>query len=582
MDNKREKTNQDKKNKKTIIVLVSVILIAFLAGGLYFTVLKKSARQFYISSEAKNIKNTCEEVIELYNRIMLDQEPYLNSRHTTRTELSARIEADEGLVGSFLPFPGVVDIIENSKLVINTASDPEKDVSTSSLDLLVQKIPFLNISSYTDGNSLGFSIPGLIPEKHFIARKNSVYDAFKKMNLVPVPVNTLKGQDLLNTLFFNSRDFSNTLNDYWSLIASFIEEEDVRYGENVTISIDGREIRGKEVIVAFNSTKTEELLNAVVDKMASDQTLRQLTLDNYINMIGLFKQIGILQLIDYSQDTGKMNLNNDINAFLDGIENEKSADQLIDRLKSFVKDNEFPEGFGMELVIEKDGDILDRKASLSCRDKNGINRQVNIHTGCNVTEGINLKNRYINLQHVQLDPAGGEMWKSFTIDPDIRKISENSGEKGTVEIAYKRGRDKTTEFAFICGLDIEKSKDKAAFKDYSSIKYNIEFQGLDPSVKDRFTGELKTESWSNDKQKTRNSITGFTIDFDLPSMGVADIGLVLDIRTEDRFETEEVTLPEVRQEDIIDLDNASGSELEQIKNEALFAFSGFLTRLIGF
>lgn len=570
------------KIKKPIFAFLLIFVITALTGLLYFTVLKKSPSQIYLSAESKNIKNYSEQIKRLYKELYNNQVSYIDNVYRTRTELSVAVDGGKEVLSEFLTFPGAVDILEKSKLIIDTRVNPLEDKSLSDVSFVMQKIPLFSIKSFVQGNKITFSIPDLVPGKAFMFNMNNIDELYNKLGTPSIPLRLIRRADILQALKFDEKQFDTILRDYWSFISNLIEEEDVKYGQIVKVDIGDQEIEGREVIVNLESKKSKAVFQSLLKKIRSDRAFQEYTYGNYVNIVNLLKHSGLLKLFSAFEVSGGLELNSDIKAVLDVLEEEKSVAKFRSRIDALSGSVEFPEGLVMKLIIDRSGNILERKVSFSYREADSdYIRKVNIYTRSNNLKSNNLGNRYLTFQLTTVNSEGEELCKSFTVNPRIEELSENKSLKGTIEITYSKSENKTEEFAVSSVLGIEKSVDQNTMRENSVLKYDIVFHGENKDLKDRFIGEIKSQSWKNEKRKTRNTALKHLLNINLPSMDINNVRMVFDVKTEDKFEIGESEILNLRTEEIIDLNDASADKIKQIKNEVLEALTGFFLKILG-
>lgn len=576
MSDKKSSLINKLKNKKLIIASISVMVAAALAAAGYFVLSKKSAREFYLESEAKNFRKYSDHLKKLYRDFYASQEPYMDSRYRKRAELTADIKAEGDSPFGIAKAQNIIDIIEKCKVIINTKNNPKGKESLTNLSLLIEKSPIIDAIAFTRDGKLGFTVPVLTPDRYFMLDINRVDEVYNRFNIPFRPKRFVKKADIAQTIKFNDTELDEIAKEYGSLISGLIEEKDVKYGKNVVLKVGGKEVKGREVVVTLGSDKTKKLIRQALDKASEDNRMLRLTYENYADILGLVGDTGLLQLVDVLNETGYLQLNENIMAILESMDIKKNLEGFKSDIKEFGSKSGYPEGLKMALVLDKSGNILDRKVSVSfIRSSGGQKSSIDIHTGSNDIKNDNFKNGFFTLRLTKTGPGGEKLLDALTINSKLTATPKNEDEKGRVELIYEKNKGGNVEFAVAAGVDIDRSTDRLTLKRNNIMKYNIEVHGDSPDITDRFYGEISMVSGENKKQKTRNTSTGIVVNADLPSFGMKPLVLKFNLVQEDRFDIQEFSLPEVQAARSVDLNTIPDADLKKVEEEIMASFGTF-------
>ena len=185
------------------------------------------------------------------------------------------------------------------------------------------------------------------------------------------------------------------------------------------------------------------------------------------------------------------------------------------------------------------------------------------------------KNRFLDIDVDTIPVQGKSSSRYFKINTQLVPTSKDANDKGIINISFGSDVDGAVQSATAVQLDLDSSIDALTLKKTNALKYNITLQGANTSIKDNVNGEINTVSWSNNKLKTKNWNTMFTINADLPSFKVNDLSIGLNLTGEDKLELEPFTLPQVQTANTIDLNKATDAELNKVENEIMASFGTF-------
>ena len=563
------------KNKKTLIIVITLVTVIAVAAAAYFVFGQKSARDFYLEAEGRNFQQYAQIIKKTYTDFNEARQPYLAGNYKARTEITLDVNG-EGSSASDNAANGIVNVLGKCKLVVDSKNNTAEKKNLTELSLLLEKTPFLDAQIFSEGKELYFTVPVFTPDRYFkldTSRLNEVYDRF---NIPVKPLRVLSLIDAADAIKLDIGEFDSLTEEYGSFISKSIKDEDVKYGKSVEMNISGQRTKGREVSVNVDSVAFTALLNGLAAKAGSDDTFAMLTYGNFAAVSEIVDEAGIFRVFDFLDDTGMVALNDTQRELLKAVNVKKDLEGFKKELAELFNSCEFTNGVKMDLIIDSAGNILDRKAVVLMKDTaSGAEYEVNIHTGTNNLKYNDYRNRYLELEIIVKSGNKKKNQQYFRFNPTIEPSSKHKNNNGSMVISWgidaADGMHSSTEVR----LDIDASTDELTSKDNSTIKYNIELQGSNEGQPEKLSGEIKTSKWKNNKLKTRNQTTAFTINADLPDFGITGFSAVLNLAREDKLEMEAFMLPEVAAASVVDLNTATDQELNRVMEEIMGSFGAF-------
>ena len=155
------------KSRKITVILSIFFLLVIIAAAFYVFSPKKTPKEIYFDAESMNFTKYSESIKKSYKEFYASQEPYMNSRHKRRSEMTLKMEP-----GSDKPFglenaKSIFDLVERCKIVIDSNCNPTEEKSVSNVSLLLEKAPLIDAQIFTAGKQLGFTVPVFTPDMYF-------------------------------------------------------------------------------------------------------------------------------------------------------------------------------------------------------------------------------------------------------------------------------------------------------------------------------------------------------------------------------------------------------------------------------
>lgn len=529
--------NKVRTNKALLVACITALAV-LAAAVAYFTFPGQSARDFYFKAESKNFKKLSDDIERMYREFHENREPYLKERYKKRSEITLDISSESENLFGLSNAGGIMDIVGRSKLIIDARHDPAGSQSLAKTSLLIDKTPIIDADVFSKGKELAFSVPVLIPDKYFLVNTDRLDELYERFNISIRPKSILKQDDLVQKLYFDRKELDRIGKEYGKLLSAFIKEENVTYGGDAVVRVGNEERKGRQVFVRLDSETAQRMLSGLLNRAAGDDTLLRLVFGNLSAVSGVLDDSGLFGILDLLGDT--FALNDNVKAIFKALNINGDMDELKSKLRNFAEKTEFTESLKMELVIDKNGNILARDVNLTWADSSEKNIINSIVVG------------------TKLDP-----------------YSKNGDVKGRIEFTYSKSRDGVREFSFDAGFDIERLNDAAALKKNTRIIYDIKIRDERPDVSDRFHGELDIGSARNNKQRTVNTSTSLMVNMELPTMDIKETSIKLNVVTEDRLGIEEFSIPDTGGAKTVRLDGITDEGLAALREEVMASFGTF-------
>lgn len=592
----RLRKSNEKKKKNLLIavgVLVAVVIIFFAVRLL----MPEAAVNLYLKAEKNSFEKTARWVEKSYTEFNKKQTPYLEEPYRRRVELTSDIGSGVGAFGS-VDIGEVSDLIGKSKLVVDIKKQPREDNSLTNVSLLLEKVPFLDAELFKEHQELFFSVPVLLPGKYFSVDMNQLEEVYDKFSVPIQPKKLVTGAEIASALEFDATVFKTSTGKLGSTAANYFTKDTVRYGQQKELQISGKTITGTEVLVSLEEESATAMLYELADMIAQDDALLQYTYGNFADLSVLLEDAGLFRLFEYMDETGAAAMNEVEKGLLDSLKVEKDVDGFRKALKESIGKYIVKDGLQMTLVIDKDGNILERKLVLDMQDTKGADGFVlDFASGCSNMVFEDARNRYVDLVMTQYGDAGkalgkstaedaGETGNTYTADgsgsalrvtevhirPEFERAKENET-SGSVGIEYATTPHNGGQTGIHMNVQLSSKMDELTLRANKIVGFLAKIFG--DTGEGTLEGEWIQEAWENNKLSSRNDVSKISVKADLPFLGVNDFSGVLNLTREDRFGIEPFNLPEVSRSSVVDLNAATQQDLDKIEMEIMASFGAF-------
>ncbi len=574
------------------VVLLAAAGILLLAKLVWNT----DAREIYFEAESKNFRKYSQWINDNYTSFMEKQKPYMDMAYRRRMELTADIKSS-GKPFGLNNADRLFDLVKRSKLVVDTKRQPREDVAISGVSLLMEKVPFLDAEIFSKAGMLYFTVPVLLPDKYFSVKLDKLDDVYDKFSIPVRPERLIKGTDIAQTLQFDATALNNSADKLGDVFSRLITEGSVNYGEEREVTLSGQVVKGREVLVSLDESAATVLLGELAAFIAEDKTLLSLTHGNFADISTMLDDAGLFRLIGFLHETGVAVLTENENNLVGKLNVRKDLEGFGKYLKETLSSYVLKDGLSMVVVIDKAGNILDRKLSLDLADRSGGKSfKLDINTGSSSTLFEDCRNRFLKIVATEQGEDGNsDIGNSIstgnnssdntnnnntgsTKTTELRVMSvfakpDGTDTLGNIAVSYAVAAQDGGKSRIDIELDISDKTDNLTLKKNNIIKYRVKMVG--GSGEGSMKGELNSVAWKNKKLNTANITTRLSAQADLPFFGIKDMSAVVNLAREDRLGIELPALPDVQQSVVIDLNAASGKELDLIEMEMMSYFGTF-------
>ncbi|NSW90175.1 MAG: hypothetical protein HPY74_05760 [Firmicutes bacterium] len=433
--------------KKNICILIAAILVIAVAIVVTLLVLNrnKNVKDLYFRIETRNFVNFMNEIEKRQNDNIAKTKPFREQPSRTRYEISAKLSQPDNKNGnnSFGDLPAqAVDVINSSKLVLNSWYDLKNDKKTGSLSFLLEGQSFLDINAFWDKDIMGIQVP-VIYDKYFVFNKNNISNALNKFG-IDIPVKKiLTISDIKDTVNFSTGEFRDILIDYIKFLEENITDQQVSMSRNVKITSQPGATPGKFDIftVKLNESQFKAIATKTVDMLCTDKRLLNITLGKVYSVLDMLKGAGYFDLVK------------DMESTVGQLQKYEDTEKLRQDLLDIIENTSFPEGFEMFLAVDKSGNMVNRKISFASKAEGESKRMFNLNAGQFFTNlvieqeaGSNpAENARIEIETVRQDGTGGRflhincinnIWPDFEVLINTRKEMIEDNKKKAINTSY--------------------------------------------------------------------------------------------------------------------------------------------------
>jgi hypothetical protein len=586
---RRSKGTGPIKNRNLYILTSAILVIAVIAVIIFISVGKnKNVKDLYFEIETKNFVNFMSDIIKKQNDSMAKTKPLREQPSRTRHEISVKLSnlGSGGNQGLNIP-EQAIDVINSSKLVLNSRYDLKNDIQTGSLSFLLEGQSFLDINTFLDKNIMGLQIP-VIYDKYFVLDKNNVSYAFDRFGIDMPAKKILIPSEINDTLKIPLVEFKDIFTDYIAFMEDIIAEQNISITKNVKLkqveypvsNYNNPVLQGKneqqdndkqkqqnlvtvksETSSKFgaasllgvvsksdiklepetvyqsqessnNRSKSDKYdiftikLNEDEFKAVAEKTIDMLCSDKRLFDITLGKTYTVCEML---KDAGYFDLSKDLEAAYNQAKKYEDINMLKQDLLNIIKYSSFPEGFNMALTVDKSGNIVDRKISFANKMEGESKRMFSLHAG--------------------------QFFTRLVIE---QESSESKSENSL-------GTDNSNAV-----IEIEIIRQDKAGRNFIYINC---VNNIWPD----FKAAINTTKTSSEDNKKKTLNTNYILDIDLTctELGIEKGNMLIDVKREDRYGID-FTLPEINEDTAVDIKSITEDGIETVKTEIQFSAAKFL------
>ncbi|NLK88049.1 MAG: hypothetical protein GX279_11250 [Clostridiaceae bacterium] len=562
-----------KNMKKTIAILLFAVFAAALAYIAYTTFTKKSTAELYLEAESKNFKRIVNQIGEYHTSLLDKQKPYMEGPSRSRTEITADIKGVEALLG-FSDAGQLSGILNKTKLIIDTRTHPQKEISATDATLLLEKAPFLNAELYADNRTIWFAVPDIMPSRYFCTERDRLNDLYDRFSIPVRPLDAITGVKIVESLVFDKEPLLTSSKKLGDIFTKNFTDETVTYNGKYNSTAGEKTIEGDEMHIFLDEEKASSLFRELLTAVSEDEVLLKHLYGSYANLSTLLDDAGLFGLFEYLDETGDMTLSDHEREIVSKLSESKDIEGFRSRLKQLAADYRLKDGLLMKVVIDKDSNILQREIMLDINSiKGGTSIKLDMFAACSNAVFDDIRNRKVSISVVEY---GSE--EDRTTELSVVPVFEKTGgsgtdTKGNVDIMYAVTGANGIRNQIDIGLDVSGGIDQKTQRNNKTIKLDARITG--ETGDGRVSGTLDNMSWGNKKLKTSNNVTSIDISADLPFLNINDFSARLDIADEDSFDIADFSLPDMERENVADLNAVSDEELKDLEMEVMASFGAF-------
>lgn len=588
------------KSRRMILIIAGVLLAAagiLLAAKLLWNM---NAREFYFKAESNNFRKYSQWINKNYTSFMENQMPYTDTAYRRRVEFTADIKSG-GKPFGLKDADRLSDLVKRSKLVVDTKRQPEDDTAITNVALLIEKAPFIDAELFTKAGKLYFTVPVLLPDKYFSANIDKIDEVYDKFSIPVRPKRLINAAEIAQALKFNETELDRSAEKLSSVFSNLITEDVVKYGQETELTISGQTVKGREVLVSLDSPSATALLGELAGFITVDETLLAYTYGNFADLSTMLDDAGLFRLFEFMDESGIVVLDENEKGLVNRLNVRKDLEGFRKAFKESLSNYVIKDGLKMAVIIDKAGNILDRKLTLDLTaPEGGKSFKLELNTGSSSTVFEDCRNRFIKIVVTELD-TGGDAKVDDGSASDNNTANDSSANKanssnrsiriiellvtpvfakpvgtetqGNIDISYAVTAQSGIKSGTDISLELSGKTDSLTLKRNNIVKYQMKMYG--EGGEGNFDGELNRFTWKNKKLNTANSTTKITVQANLPSFGIKDLSAVVNMAGEDRLGIEPFTLPDVQKTAVTDLNAATEKDLDRIEMEMLSSFGTF-------
>ncbi|HAA43034.1 MAG TPA: hypothetical protein DCE02_03380 [Ruminiclostridium sp.] len=540
------------------IVAAALTVLAFTSNAF------KSPKQVYLSTEGryakKIIENLKEEGAFLGNIKKLSEHS-----HETEREYSLSIDLDTSKInipiGGSIDLTSITELLDNSKLVINEKSNPEKNQKITGIDVLINNTKLIDFIAAFENDIFALSIP-VVFDKYIVADLSKPEDAIKDSDLknlynkLSPAANVITPKGILKSLSFDEKNSDRVKKNYKKVLNESINKEQVSLEKNVPFKVGEFDLKCSKLTIKFEKSDLQRLVANIMDATAESDAVYELTKENIKNIYEFLKNT------EYSDELGDIQ---DIEADFTKEKFKKGINEIKAKLEKAFDNFELPDGINMSIYINKKeivGRTIDTKFKTPASD-NTLNLSVDFK-GVSEYKNKNIKNLEIEFGFSGDSSSVSNVIFEYTLDGSIDRGTE-SGKKH-FSIAAGTGGISTKIFKLDADYNVisnAKSNSKESSHDY---KISI---GVPMMFSVNADGSLTVNTWEKPKEKQFGKDVDFSINLDIPENMLLDktsLGVGFSSKTKNTLDVE-FDFPSFNPENSIDITNASEEEISQLKKE---------------
>ncbi len=526
--------------KKTVLITLSVIVLAGIALGLWFVFSgfkEENPAEYYLEAETRHIKELSQKISEKYAKYYERRAPYINNNVSFTNQVDLMLDLEKtSIPGLDIP-EGFAEILNNLGLNIKGVSDLSSRKMQSSVSVMIKSAPILDTTLSAGEEHILVSIPTLIPDTYFkfdssraVGLNEENYPLFINDILFgPVPVEPERF----------STDLESILSRFLDIIKPYMDNNTVTFGQAEQMQAGGETVEITSILIKPGNTELARLMGDLKKWLVEEEPIEKLA--GYI----LGENFGI--------------------------------NGSLSELSGFIAANmDNVRDMAMEVYIDDKGNILYRNITWKIEnpDSGGL-----FDYGFEITsldaENTNMLDKG-SFRFIYSIPGNGDeiITAKTTVITDFEPFS--GGNSGKLNIVFETSDSREPFVNINASVEIDNTVNDTSGEELSHVKYmaDIDYEGSKNSI----YLSIDSVRQKNEKRNTRTTESEIDIDVKLPLLDIDSISAKAKVQIMEAFGTGEFTTEITEGKRIIDMNNLTEEELEQLQKEFAIAFGMFMFR----
>lgn len=390
----------------------------------------------YLAAELKHLMGLKQKYEKLAPSIVSMLGVPYNSKGTTTfklknyDKLTSKMGAEEAAY-----IKQAVDLLNRSKFIVDESRDYKKGQMKQKTSVILNNKNLFDINVVQNNNIIGISVP-VFYSKYFTFDKNNLTPVYQKFGITNGPKKIITDMDVFNAIKVSPSDLEGLLKSYGLMYVSAIAEEDVTIKPGVDLETSEGKIKCNMIMVSFNKNKMAAINVKLAEKIAGDEKLQTMIIENYVNILKLYNDAGYLTAADKST-LKKMHGAN----YLDKTAMKKwLATKLkndLATLKKAAAAGKLNQTFVMKLFVDQNMNIIERRVWVQDKtNPKSINSWTLKHAGYMLPKS---KKAYSTFAASLQDSSGRyetilNSWQSIASD------KKSINQKIALDVVVKKGR----------------------------------------------------------------------------------------------------------------------------------------------
>lgn len=524
--------------RKLLILLLSLLVVA---SGVYavLRLIPQSPMLYYFKAETRYITGFTDKLKSDYKRMYQEKEPYIKEPVRIKTQVfwdfkpeSQQDAADIGIYS---------DIVNKLSLVADSSINRNAGKVLSDISLNLEGIPIVAGRFIKDAGNVYLNVPAIFKDKYIKADTSNMARILENLGVSETPGDVqaffeygAKREPVQPSLFNEKVD--TLLKKLGMEAVAYVGKDNVKFGkvDDAEIALWGSGV--KKVEISLEPEKVKGFLLAATDIAAEE---------------------GLFDIPGYFIGLAAGGIGFDLSEF---------KEPALTRIRDFFDGIEFVDPFFMEVLIDKQENIVSRDAILKVRDPG---------TGRLFRAELSASSQKFVLTIYEIHDSGESLLLDINID--MEKVEDENAEIYNVGFDADIGLN-GDGLHLHAGFEIEKKPAGRTGEAGGSVKYEAVFSttgaGAGSASEGKISGRIDTSGTIDEKNRIHHLETKTSMDIDIPAAGQnSKISLAFRISREDMLGIADFDLPYLDGVNVVDLNNITGEELEQLRQDIMMSIS---------